>query len=86
VALCGLGGLPIKCSTLNQDVLCWCGQEITTELVKQHLLEALGLSAVLTFTNKKNHTLIELGQICADRKETWAYHWISIDNPRMGSF
>ena len=35
------------------------------------------MSAVLTYANKKKHSLDALGQICVNRNETWAYHWIS---------
>ena len=74
VALCGLGGFPF---VREHGGLMWCGLYVTPEMLQVHVQQALGLSAVLTYANKKNHSLDALGKICVERKETWAYHWVT---------
>lgn len=72
VAICAIGGFPV----VARNGLHWCGVEVRD--VKAHVLEALGLSAVLTYANRKGHSLSALGQICVDRNEAWAYHWVTV--------
>lgn len=74
VAICALGGFPFVCENSS---LMWCGQHAVSGTFKRAVQEALGLSAVLTYANKKNHSLGMLGKICVERQETWAYHWVS---------
>lgn len=61
---------------LEKD-LCWNGQILNEVLIKNAIISAIGASAVLTFTNKNNRTLDYLGQLCLDKNELWAYHWIN---------
>lgn len=74
-AICGIGGIPVK---LLDGVLHWCGKPITANVLCEHIVDALGLSAVLTYTNKRNRLLEQLGQLCAERNETWAYHCFTL--------
>ena len=75
IAICGFGGIPIR---MQDEKLFWSGNPVNLKFFQNAILEALGLSALLTYTNKNNKTLEELGSMCAKRKETWAYHWITL--------
>lgn len=74
-AICAIGGIPVK---LMDGVLHWCGKPITANVLSEHIVDALGLSAVLTYTNKRNRSLNSLGYMCVDKDETWAYHWFTL--------
>ena len=76
VGLCAVGGFPI--TNPDGQGARWCGKFVISQTFRDHFLDALGLSAVLTYTNKKGHSLEALGRICADRNETWAYHWVTV--------
>lgn len=75
VSICAIGGIPVK---RIGDSFQWCGNEITADLLRSLIIDALGLSAVLTYTNKNKKTLESLGKMCAERNETWAYHWFTL--------
>lgn len=77
VTICAVGGFPFIRRPATYDLL-WCGNKVSTERLKDSLQQALGLSAVLTYANKNNLSLDNLGKICVDRNETWAYHWLNI--------
>lgn len=49
VSICAIGGIPVK---RIGDSFQWCGNEITADLLRSLIIDALGLSAVLTYTNK----------------------------------
>ena len=55
VALCGFGGIPFK---MIDNVLYWCDNILKANIIQNHIFDALGLSAILTYTNKKNKTLV----------------------------
>jgi hypothetical protein len=74
VSLCALGGFPFRG---DKPSLKWGGLYVHADTLQSAIGEALGLSAVLTYTNRKNHSLEALGALCAERKETWAYHWMT---------
>ena len=79
VAICGL---PI----LNKsEVLCdgheelyWAGKKLDVSTVKTHFTEALGLSGMLTYMNKSNLSLEDLGELCNERNHDWGFEWMSI--------
>lgn len=74
-AICGIGGIPIR---LVDGAPHWCDKPITANVLREHIVDALGLSAILTYTNKNQRSIQSLGEICANRDETWAYHWITL--------
>lgn len=74
VALCGFGGIPFK---MIDNQLHWSGNPINCRVLQNNIIDGIGLSAILTYANKKNKSLQELGEICTERKETWAYHWMT---------
>lgn len=75
VSLCAIGGFPVR---QQDDRFYWCDTRLTVERLRENLMEALGLSAVMTYTNKNRRSLYDLGEICTGRDETWAYHWVTL--------
>jgi hypothetical protein len=74
VHLTAVGGFPILTTGTNFR---WCGEIVKFGTFRSHVSQALGLSAVLTYTNKSNKSLEELAQICRNRNHLWGYHWIN---------
>lgn len=74
-SLCAIGGFPIK---KIGDGFSWCNNTISPNTISSTLKEALGFSAILTYTNKTNKTIEELGQLCLDKGHLWALHWLNI--------
>lgn len=72
-SITAVGGFPI---IETPSGFKWCGNSVDD--IPSHLKDALGLSAVLTYTNKSNKSLEELGNICIDKNHNWAYHWINV--------
>ena len=74
VSLSAVGGFPF----IRKDgCLTWCDAVATQERLRRNIAEALGVSAVLTFTNKNSKTLAQLNDICLSRKHLWGLHWIT---------
>lgn len=73
VSMSALGGFPF----LLKEDLQWVGGPATIERLQHHVLQALGTSAVLTYTNRGEKTLEELGELCTKRNHLWGLHWIS---------
>ena len=77
VSIIAICGLPI----LNKsDVLCdgheelyWAGKKLDVSTVKTHFTEALGLSGMLTYMNKSNLSLEDLGELCNERNHDWGF-------------
>lgn len=77
VSLTAFGGFPFEKQTNGTFI--WCGHIISTVIDIQSVVKrALGLSAILTYTNPKNRTLDELGSLCFEKKHFWALHWINL--------
>lgn len=76
-SLTAIGGFPLV--KQPDHTFKWCGYTFLYDIHAYYAIrEALGLSAVLTYTNPKNKTLKELGDMCYDKKHLWALHWINI--------
>ena len=76
IALCAVGGFPIE--YICGDNFYWCDAKHNKETLKNAILQALGFSGVLTFTNKNHKSLRELGNICNGLNHHWGFHWINI--------
>jgi hypothetical protein len=70
-----VGGFPFY---EREGAYWWCGGPVTPQRLHTELLNSLGASAVLTYMNPSNKTLLELGEMCRKRNHTWAYHWVTI--------
>lgn len=75
ISLTALGGFPIVNIKGN---LTWCGRQVSFERLKKHCLEALGESAVLTYTNRSKKSRKELGKLCKARQHFWGRNWINL--------
>jgi len=75
-AIVAVGGFPIKKNSSGSFT--WCGSECTVELLKINILEAWGLSGVLTFMNPTHKSLLDLGKICQEKNHNWALKWINV--------
>lgn len=75
VYVVAIGGFPVL---LREDRLTWCGGEVSTARVRAEFLAGLGLSAAPTFMNKSGKSIVELGELCAQREHTWAYRWMTL--------
>ena len=74
-SLTAFGGFPIV-EAGPQGGYTWCENPINAAAIADYVRMALGHSALLTYTNKRAHSLDALGKICIQRQETWAYHWL----------
>ena len=76
VSIVGVGAFPIIYDQdMNPTLL---GQIVTPESLRLHLIQALGLGAVLTFRNPKNKTLEELGGLCLKLDHLWTFHTVTL--------
>lgn len=76
-SLTALGGFPFEKYPNNTFI--WCGHRLASDTDIQNIIKkALGLSAVLTYTNPKSRSLAGLGDLCLENKHFWALHWINI--------
>lgn len=76
-SLIAVGGFPLVKSYLTKEFY-WCNNLVTPDNFSFLIKEALGLSAVLTYVNRSNKSLSDLGDICANHKHYWGLHWINI--------
>lgn len=69
-------GLPF--TDVGDDTHSWCGEPVTAGVIRDALTKALGFSAELTYMNPHGRSLLELGEMCAERKHFWAYRWLTV--------
>lgn len=75
VSITAIGGFPI----IQRDGYpTWIDSLLTEPNFSYYLKQALGASAVLTYTNKSNKALEELGDLCVNKKHFWGLHWINL--------
>lgn len=77
VAIIAIGGFPIYLHQAYNE-LYWFNIPATNGNIRDVILKGLGLSGILTYTNKSNKSLLELGNICYEKNHCWAFHWINI--------
>lgn len=75
VYLYAIGGFPIKKS---DDGFTYFNNKIDVDFIQTNLKEAIGLSGIMTFMNKSNLTLLELGNICNNLSHLWCLNWIEL--------
>lgn len=79
VGVTALGGFPFKKVPEIEGAYSWAGHKfIHKEQLAEHIMEALGVSGVLTYTNPRNRTLKEIGAYCHAHDHSWALHWVSL--------
>lgn len=75
VSLTAVGGFPFQ---LRDDTFQWCGTSVNELSLKLNILKSVGTSALLTYVNKSEKTIEELGSLCLEKNHLWAYNWIMI--------
>lgn len=75
VSITALGGFPFS---KDGDEVTWAGQPVTLIGLKYKILHALSESALLTYTNKNNKSLDDLGYLCKNLGHDWAYRWVNV--------
>lgn len=74
VYLTAIGGIPVE---YNGDYTLF-GKVINAEVCKELLTISLGQSALLTYLNKSQKSLSELGTLCKKLDHTWGYNWMNL--------
>lgn len=75
VSIVAAGGFPI----INKDgVYHLLGNPVSEKTLSQHLKQALGLGAVLTFKNPNRKSLSELGDVCVGYGHLWTLHVVNL--------
>ena len=75
ISLCAIGGFPIKIINDKPYLL---NNLITEEFLKSELTKSLGFSGMLTYKNKSNFTLEQMGNKCKELKHLWGYNFITL--------
>jgi len=75
ISIYAIGGFPIKKYSGKTHLL---NQEIDFKKLKEYIQEGLGLSGILTYANRSNLTLSEMGEVCQSRGHFWGYNWMTI--------
>lgn len=77
VFVVAVGGFP---TTLDPEGCgyVWCGSPVDQFRIRKEILLGLGLSATLTYMNRKEHGLPYLGDLCLRREHDWAYRWMTL--------
>jgi len=75
VSIVGIGGFPIK---KKGDDFFLLGSVINPDTFRDHIVDALGQSAILTYLNPKNRTREEFGERCLKDDHLWALNAIPI--------
>lgn len=74
VGLVAFGGLPFFKKNGQFE---WCNQIVKRDTLSNYVKKALGVSSLLTYTNKNNMTLLDLGKLCLDKGHLWGLHWVT---------
>jgi hypothetical protein len=75
IKLYAIGGFPIK---EIDNKFYWVNNELNNEFISNNLFEALGLSGMLTYMNKSNLSLKDMGVKLLELEHKWGLHWISL--------
>jgi hypothetical protein len=75
VHLYSIGGFPIKEYCGSYFIF---GEKLTPDMFKKKIAEAVGLSGMMTYMNKSDLSLGDLGNKCIKLNHTWALNWITL--------
>lgn len=81
--LCAVGGFPLTTRTSGEELF-WCGGKVEASTLQDRLRNALGVSAVMTYMNRSEMSLAQLGDLCVRRGHDWAYHWVTASVALVG--
>jgi hypothetical protein len=72
--MCSFGGVPLIRTDSSFE---WAGAPATQDFFESLVIDGLGTSAVLTYDNKSNKSIKELGSMCQIYGHRWAYKWMT---------
>ena len=75
VSLYAVGGFPI---TVRDGKASLMGNNITAGSLRANINQALGLSAVFTYSNKSELAIEQLGNMCKELGHFWGYNFITL--------
>ena len=75
ISICAIGGFPLKIIDNKTYIL---NKEITRETISGAITKSLGLSGMLTYANKSNLTLSEMGKKCKQLNHLWGFNFITL--------
>lgn len=75
VSVTAIGGFPI---VSKNEQLQWCNNPVSIDIIRKFIHEAVGESAILTYTNRKNKTREELADLCFTKNHLWGLNWINL--------
>jgi hypothetical protein len=75
VSLYAIGGFPI---TIRNEIPYLIDKFISRESIVVEINKALGLSGMLTYSNKSNFSLGEMGNKCKELEHFWGYNFITL--------
>lgn len=76
-SICAIGGFPVG-YRFNDKRFYLLSMPLTEEGVRAELCKALGLSGMLTFANKSDLTLTEMGEMCVKLQHYWGLNFITV--------
>lgn len=75
VAVCAIGGFAVEGGPGHWY---WLSQPLYADRVRSEIVRGLGVSGLLTYMNRSDLTLEQLGQLCVERDHDWAYQWMTL--------
>lgn len=75
ISLCALGGIPIKTKDGSFFLL---DKKIDEATLRDVMVECLGLSGMLTYANRSNLTLYEMGLKCKSLEHNWGLNFMTL--------
>ncbi len=75
VSIYAIGGFPIE---IINDIPHLLGVPINKDFLSLQIKKSLGLSGMLTYLNKSNFSLEEMGDKCKELNHFWGYNFITI--------
>lgn len=75
ISLYAIGGFPI---TIRNNEVYLLDKFINKEIIIKNINKGLGLSGMMTYSNKSNFSLEEMGKKCKELEHFWGYNFISL--------
>lgn len=77
VSVCAIGGFPLQ-YRYNDKKFYLLSTPVTEETLRTELCKSLGLSGMLTYANKSDLTLEEMGEKCIELNHYWGLNFITV--------
>ena len=73
IYLFAFGGIPFK-SFINSTELTYNGNMINMDIIRDMITDGLGASGILTYENRSNLSLCDMGALVKEKEHYWAYN------------